>query len=355
MLQYLKTTAKVYYVPADVPVDATDVLAQVEAHNVETTAESGSVYDVNSDISQHAATIEPFQKVPVDDFEDISSNEAGVEQHRDSGLMKYTAVLPGTTSVEVTMKPEHVKTIPTIESHSISLRKAELLQAVKMEKKAERKAHYLADKAAIKQELKVWEHIAFAVWYRGVPLKQPQMNSGRIIQWVVETLKPEEINEDHLTATAHHPRGAEATVTTAETVDGCAVDGPAMESDEEPKKVCREEDRLQNPKLKVDRPSAISKVTVAAVVSKNEPGLDALPSSSKTSITPTRDTFVPGNQFHIFEDNEDNEENQESSTKELTTTQPQAGLQLAQNYRYSKVGDGSIATEKLAKIEGGKD
>ena len=74
-----------------------------------------------------------------------------------------------------TVEPEHKMTGPhqTNEMASFQLatqlqdipaRKAELIQAVK----ARKKAHYRADEAARKEDLKACENIALMVWCRGM-------------------------------------------------------------------------------------------------------------------------------------------------------------------------------------------
>ena len=102
-----------------------------------------------------------------------------------------------------------------------------------MEKRAERKAHYLANKAAIKKEFKIWENIALAVWADGVTLEQLQLNQGNIARWVVETLQPESVDENNLVANPESPPAAEVTTANSKTVGSSAVDDNAAQSWEE--------------------------------------------------------------------------------------------------------------------------
>ena len=87
---------------------------------------------------------------------------------------------------------------PTIKLQDIPARKAELVKAIK----AEKKAHYLADKAANEEELKIWENIALAVWAEGVTLEQLRMNQGKIASWVVDTLQQKGDRNEELVANA---------------------------------------------------------------------------------------------------------------------------------------------------------
>ena len=85
-----------------------------------------------------------------------------------------------------------------IKLQDIPARKAELVDA----RKAEKKAHYLADKAATKEELNIWENIALAVRVKGVSLEQLRMNQGKIASWVIDTFQQEVEREDDLVADA---------------------------------------------------------------------------------------------------------------------------------------------------------
>ena len=91
-----------------------------------------------------------------------------------------------------------------IKPQDIPARKAELVEA----KKAEKKAHYLADKAAINKELKIWENIALAVWVEGVTLEQLRMNQGKIASWVVNTFQQKGEQDDELLVDARNSPAA---------------------------------------------------------------------------------------------------------------------------------------------------
>lgn len=144
--------------------------------------------------------------------EDIHSTQipAEPEQPQDIPLVHATVALQGTMSTQDTVgqdQPDGVTSIqPTIRLQDIPARKVELVKA----EKARKKAQHCADKAAIKEELVLWEHIAFMVSSRGVSLEQLQVNQGKIASLIVDTLQAEEKHEDDLVADPYLPPAAES-------------------------------------------------------------------------------------------------------------------------------------------------
>ena len=84
--------------------------------------------------------------------------------------------------------------IQPILMQDIPARKAELIEA----EKARRKNRYRTDKAAMEEELKVWERIALMVWSRGISLEQLRENQFKIAHWVVDTLQADKKHGDDL-------------------------------------------------------------------------------------------------------------------------------------------------------------
>ena len=96
--------------------------------------------------------------------------------------------------------------LPTIRLQDIPTRKAELIKAAR----ARKRASYRAEKAKIKEELKLWEEIALMVRSRGISLEQLQGNQLKIARWVVDTFEAEEKQENHLGNATYLPPAAES-------------------------------------------------------------------------------------------------------------------------------------------------
>lgn len=139
---------------------------------------------------------------------DIPSTQGTVdlEHSQGSSSLPVTKELANSRPSQDTMILSHTNETnriasipPKIEMQDILARKAELLQTARVEKKAKRKSHYLANKAAIKEELKVWENIALVVRVRGVSIEQLRKNQGKIASWVADNFQPEEEEgDDHV-------------------------------------------------------------------------------------------------------------------------------------------------------------
>ena len=251
----------------------------------------------------------------------------GPQQPNEVEPIEHSVALQDAPSTHPLDKSQHIdrdnSIPPTIDLQDIPLRKAELLQAARMGKKAERKAHYLADKATIKKELKVWENIALAVWCRGISLEQLRLNQGKIASWVVDTLRAEEDHKDDLTADPHCIPTAKATTSAAELVDSTVA------------KV--EEDELK------ETPRVIS-----AGFTRNS-GLESEfhQISGKARVS---DKSAPkSSMFDIYQGQEDGSE---SPTTNLSTIQPQHRLYNARNSRASKPNDASRRVKIPAAVRG---
>lgn len=135
----------------------------------------------------------------------------------------------------------------TMKLQDIPARKAELVEAIK----AEKKAHYLADKAAIKKELRIWENIALAVRAEGVTLEQLQMNQGKIASWVVDTFQQKAEQDDESVA---DPGCSPAAVVGAQDI---------THPQEKPQDVHSKKDELESPINKPSTPASEAGLTLA--------------------------------------------------------------------------------------------
>ena len=337
----LRRIAKVGYVLEDAVDEVAEVLAEVEGQYANTLAEERDGLVMDSKTPQQMTAINLSEHIGTEHFKFIPSTQdtVGPAQLKDVRRTEPTAELQEISSFQTADESEQAKMIATPERQDIPMRKAELLEAVKMEKKAERKAHMRRDKAAIKEELKVWEHIALAVWSRGTSLKQLRKNQFKIARWVVDTLRAAQELEDGLTAKLEVPSTAEENTLVAEIVDGSAAapslrEGNSMPSKEKPEEARLEEDVLQTMEFKGDEPQGTSEVTVANVEGNNEPESKILRSSLKKPIITTQDVSAPEKStFDIFKDNKDDPE---SLTTNFSLTQPEARLCLARSSRASK-------------------
>ena len=244
--KFLMSIANSFHVLDDVLDDVKGYPAEVEGQNVKAILDSHPQQVLNSSTSELNYNIEHSGNNVTDlhDFslsQDMTAqgqfNEVRVAEHipRSSEVPKVDAII----------KSKPTKPTAAIEPQDIPARKAELMQAARIEKRAERKAHYLADKAAIKKELKIWENIAFAVWVEGVTLEQLRTNQSKIASWVVETFQPEPENEDGLTATNLRDPPDEVTAAGKHKLHSSAVDSFATRSLEEPENTFNKAKKLE--------------------------------------------------------------------------------------------------------------
>lgn len=316
----LRRIAKIGYALENAVDDIAEVLAEGEGKDAEASVEGNSGQMVNSDIPQQTTAVKLCEDVETRQGEDRPSTQdtGGPKQRNNVRSIEPTSYMQAIPSTQTVVNGKQIKSahaIPaTIEPHGLPLRKAELLQAVRMEKKAERKAHYLADKAKIKKELKVWEHIALAVWRRGISLEQLEVNQGMIARWVVDTLEAEQDHKDGLTANINHPPAAEVTAASAGKVDGRAaapslLEDHCMQSKEEPEEVRLEGDVLQTAKVKGDKQSTASKDIIARSSRlKSKP----LQISIKEPLITAQHGSAPENRMSdVLDDNKDEPERQD--------------------------------------------
>lgn len=275
----LRTLAEIGHVLGDVDDRVTEELAKVEAPYVEASTDRNRQQLVKPSISNQRDAIEPSRSIIIEQLNDTSSTQdtKGREKLEEVRLTEPTPELPEAPKCHDGFESEHMNSISTIEPQDIPLRKAELLQIARVEKKAERKAHYLADKAAIKKELKIWENIALVVWVRGVSLEQLRLNQGKIASWVAETFQPELENEDDPAANARPQQGAALTAVGSEMANRNALGDDATLSQEKPKKVVNQQaaSNLQNPR-KVPSLSGLSSVPGAQAKDKAPSSFRAL-------------------------------------------------------------------------------
>ena len=239
----LRRLARVGYVLEDAVGQVADALAEVEAHSEEVVGDLNNVHMVDSKILKREAATEPFEPHTTEHDKGSSSirNPVAQQQLKDVQSEEPIAELHKVSSVGVAPKSDQIQAISNIEPQQIPVRKAELLEIARMEKKAEEKALYRADKAAIKKELKVWEHIALAVWVRGVSLEQLRTNKFKIARWVVDTLQTEQANGESLNSNAISPLATEATAAGIGTVNSSAVDEGTTPSRKEPDEIFEKE------------------------------------------------------------------------------------------------------------------
>ena len=235
----LRRLAKIGYVLDDTVGQVTDALAEVGAQNGEVVRDVNCGHVVDSNNLKRRAATEPFEPPGTEHDKGSSSieNPVAPKQLKNVQFEQAAAELPKTSKVDVTLKSDQIQAILNIEPQQIPVRKAELLEIARTEKRAEEKALYRADKAAIKKELKVWEQIALAVWVRGVSLEQLKTNKFRIARLVVDTLQAEQENGESLNCNATSPPVAEATAAGIGMVDSSAVDDTITPFRQEPDKM----------------------------------------------------------------------------------------------------------------------
>lgn len=359
----LRKLAKIGYALEIAVDEAAELSSEAGVQSAVTVAEENTGKVGELDTPQQINAIELSEEMGTKQLKDtLSTNDTrGPEQLNDVGSIGSTAdvqKIPSTQTVIISDRIKRSASIPpTVEPQDILLRKAELLQAARAVKKAERKAHYLADKAAIKKELKVWENIALAVWRRGISLEQLQLNQGKIASSVVDMIRSEQEHEDGLAVSTHLPSATEVTAAAAEMVDSSAaalsrLEDNSMQSKGEPEEVRLEEDVPQTAKVNGDEPSRTSKVTITGVAENSRLESKAHRISMKISNTTCQAIRAPENTvFEIFEDNKDESE---SPNANLSTPQPQAGLCLARNSRTSKSNGSKKRTKKPTTAKGDK-
>ena len=240
--KFLMSIANSFHVLDDVLDEVADHPAEVEAQNVKAILDSNPQQILNSSISEPNCNIENSENIVTDLNHFSLSQDMTAQGHfNEVRLDEHIPGSSGVPKVDATIKSGGTKPIAAIKPQHIPARKVELLQAARIEKRAERKAHYLADKAAIKEELKVWENIAFAVWVEGVTLEQLRMNQRKIASWVVDTFQLEPGNEDGLTETNLRGLPDEATAAGNHVVHSSVFDSFAMRSSEEPENAFKKE------------------------------------------------------------------------------------------------------------------
>lgn len=359
----LRRIAEIGYAPNIEIGKETQLSAEEEVQHTEPVVSGSYEHVLASNTSQQTFAEEVAQPSETKQHKNASSTRdaRGTQQTSGTQTIELTADLQEVPSSEPIITPEQsggsTSIPPTIEPQDIPLRKAELLQGVRMEKKAERKANYHADKAKIKKELKVWENIALAVWCRGVTFEQLQMNQGKIARWVVDTLQVENEHEDDLTANSHHPPAAETATAAVNTLDSSAaalrtLQGNSTQSKEEPENFGLEKDVPRSLKVESGHWSEISKANTAEAAVTHGPESKSHQNSLEKPFMKTREISAPENSpFDIYED-EDNEP--ESTIVTLSTAQPQARLRLARTSRTSKSNGRSRRAKILQAGKGGK-
>lgn len=120
--------------------------------------------------------------------EDCSSDEESVDDDSISNSGLNSDIDKEELERNQTNETNEIASVsPKIEMQDIQARKAKLIEA----EKARKKSNYLADKAAIKEEMKIWEDIALVVRVRGVSLEQLRTNQRKIANWVADSLQPD--------------------------------------------------------------------------------------------------------------------------------------------------------------------
>lgn len=195
----LRRIAKFGHVLEDAVGDVAEAFADAKVQHCQNTRrpnEGGSLHR-HSQPSGVGTSAAPETKRP----EDIPSTQGTVDLDHSQGSSSLfvTKELANSQSSQNTMilsQTNETKGIasisPKIEMQGILARKAKLIEA----ERAKKKADHRANKAAIKEELKIWENIAIAVRVRGVSLEQLQMNQGKIARWVADNFQPEEEEGD---------------------------------------------------------------------------------------------------------------------------------------------------------------
>ena len=245
--EFLMSIVDSFHVLDDVIDEVAEDSAEVEAQITKAILDKNPLQISNSSTSEPKHKLEHSGSVVTGLHEfSLSQDITAQGELNKVRLVEHIPGFSGAPKVDATVESKGCKPIAAIRPQEIPARKAELLQAARIEKRAERKAHYLADKAAIKKELKIWENIAFAVWVEGVTLEQLRKNQRKIASWVVDTFQPEPENEDGLTATSLRGPPDEATAAGNHMVHSSPVDTFATRALEEPENTADKLKKLES-------------------------------------------------------------------------------------------------------------
>lgn len=192
----LRRIAKIGYVLEDAVDEVAEILAEAESHhfyNTEHLKERELKQTVDCFGHQQVKRARVLKATETGRYQDIHSTQGIVtpelpefpSHHATGELGDNLSGYQDTTEPDQIDKVELIQ--PAIKLQDIPARKAELIKA----EKKRRKVNYLAEKGAMKDELQVWEHIAFMVSSHGVSLEQLRMNELKIARWVVDTLQKE--------------------------------------------------------------------------------------------------------------------------------------------------------------------
>ena len=196
----LRRIAKIGHVLEDTVGEVAEALAEVDLHQQHKAEHSNE--------GEPWQTINPLGHQNTDTAEHKDSySTQGVEERGQVQAIRPARTTPqlsgslATQDTTETDRPDEIAPIQaTLKMRDILARKAELIEKTE---KARKKADYRADKALIKEELKVWEQIAFKCWSRGVSLEELQSNQSTIAHWVIDTLSVKNQQEDNLVAGVH--------------------------------------------------------------------------------------------------------------------------------------------------------
>ena len=212
----LRRIAKFGHVLEDAIEDVAEVLAEVEiqqhGHAQHAIGEESELA-MGSRSNRGMGEVEHSEATEKKRPEDVYSTRLTVApaQPQEMPPVDATVELQGALPNEETTRPDQINEVasnqPTLTLLDVPARKAALIEA----EKARQKANHCTDKAMIKEELKIWENIALAVWYRGVSLDQLRMSQGKIARWVVDTLQNEKEHEDDPVVEPVSPPMAKAT------------------------------------------------------------------------------------------------------------------------------------------------
>lgn len=354
----LREIAKIGYVNGDIEEEGE--LAKPGVQQTETSMEEHSGQRTNLDTSQQTNLVAIRKDTVKEQFKGIPTTQNTVEPEQ-LNVIQPAAELHGSSSTQTAVESRQTKEIrsiqPTVEAQDIPLRKAELLETAKLERKAARKANYRASKAAIKQELKVWERIALATWSRGIPLELLQKNETKIYRWIVDTLKAEQAREKKLALDPHLPSAVEAVAAAGEMVDSnSAALNPGEDDEMQLKEASGEfwvkEDVLQTAKFGSNGSSRTSKVSVAGIAEDDRVEATVHQTSlEKPSFTTAK---IPGPEDIMFDIREDNKDEPESPIGVSCAQQVQARSSPARNSRTSKSNGGRWIAKKPVAAKGGK-
>ncbi|CAF9914988.1 hypothetical protein IMSHALPRED_002301 [Imshaugia aleurites] len=324
----LRRIVKIGHVLEDSIDEVAEVLAEVElrnSYNTERPEERKPEQNMEFVGHEQLRKSRHLKVAKMERDEDICSNQSvvGPEQIQDIASHRALSELQETLSTRDRIEPDQNDEAALIQ-HKIELqdipaRKAELISG-----KTERsKAKHLTKKAATKDEMQVWDHIAFVVSSHGISLEQLRMNEHVIARCVVDTLQKKEKQAEDLVE--NH------------TTESAEQDG--MHSTEKPDKTLLR-DALKKAKGKVDVPLGASKAIIADITGSKRRKSRARKGPLEKTVFPT-EMSVP-----ILNDEP------ESSTAILSSSQPQAGLSVARNSRTLKRKGERKGKKKLVETEG---